>query len=85
MEVDADLRIGLSTGFLGAFTTFSTLCKETVSLMAGGNFFLAISYMTVSAILGLAAVYFGIVMAREAIIKLVKPTLEDVIDEGGAK
>jgi len=41
--------------------------------------------MTVSAILGLAAVYFGIVMAREAIIKLVKPTLEDVIDEGGAK
>lgn len=85
MEVDADLRIGLSTGFLGAFTTFSTLCKETVSLMAGGKFFLAISYMTVSAILGLAAVYFGIVMAREAIIKLVKPTLKDVIDEGGAK
>ena len=39
MEVDADLRIGLSTGFLGAFTTFSTLCKETVSLMAGGKFF----------------------------------------------
>ena len=32
-EFDADLRLGIATGFLGAYTTFSTLCKETVNLM----------------------------------------------------
>jgi CrcB protein len=30
---DADVRLGITTGFLGAFTTFSALCKETVGLL----------------------------------------------------
>jgi CrcB protein len=36
-EFDADVRLGISTGFLGAYTTFSTLCRESVLLLAGGN------------------------------------------------
>lgn len=84
LEVDADIRLGVATGLLGSFTTFSTLCKETYGLMAGGEYFSAISYMTVSTMVGLAAAYFGIVLAREAILKLVRPTLEDVMDEGEA-
>lgn len=69
---DADIRLGVTTGFLGAFTTFSTLCKETAVLMQNGNYFSAVSYMTVSIALGLGAAYFGIVVAREAGSKLLK-------------
>jgi len=64
-ELDADIRLGVTTGFLGAYTTFSTLCKEVVGLMRNGAYFSAISYLTVSAVLGLGAAYFGTVLARE--------------------
>lgn len=69
---DADIRVGIAAGFLGAFTTFSTLCKETVGLINQGEYFSAITYMTVSIMLGLAAVYMGFVVAREAVLKLLK-------------
>jgi len=69
---DANIRLGITTGFLGAYTTFSTLCKETVGLMNQGLYFSAISYIFLSTMLGLLAVYFGIVLAREVISKLVK-------------
>lgn len=71
LEFDADLRLGIATGFLGAYTTFSTLCKETVNLMMEGNYYSAISYITVSTMIGLAAAYFGIVLTRETVAKLV--------------
>jgi len=70
-EFDSNLRLGIATGFLGAFTTFSTMCKETVSLMNSGYYYSAISYITISTILGLGAAYFGIVLAREAVSKMV--------------
>jgi CrcB protein len=70
-QFDSDIRLGLTTGLLGAFTTFSTFCKETVGLLNNGNYFSAISYMTVSIILGLGMTYFGIVLARELISKIV--------------
>lgn len=64
-KMDADIRMGITTGFIGAYTTFSTLCKETVALLRNGDYFSAISYMTVSAMLGFAAAYFGVVLARK--------------------
>jgi CrcB protein len=75
-EFDADLRLGIATGLLGAYTTFSTLCKETVSLIRQGDYFSAISYVSVSTMLGLAAVYFGIVVARETVSELVRKRRE---------
>jgi fluoride exporter len=70
-EFDADIRLGIATGFLGAYTTFSTFCKESALLMYKGLYFSAISYMTVSVVLGLSATYFGTVLARESINKIV--------------
>lgn len=67
---DPDVRLGVTTGLLGAFTTFSTLCKETIGLMRSGEYFSAISYMTISIVLGLGAAYFGIVVSREIGSKL---------------
>lgn len=62
---DSDVRLGLTTGLLGAFTTFSTLCRETVGLLQNGRYFPAIFYMTASVMLGLAAAYVGVVLARK--------------------
>lgn len=71
-KFDTNVRLGIATGFLGAFTTFSTLCRETVGLLQQGEIFSAIIYIAISAIIGITAVFFGIVLAREVISKLVK-------------
>lgn len=71
-ELDPDVRLGLTTGFLGAFTTFSTLCKETVTLLISGDYFSAVSYLTASTLLGLGAAYCGVMLAREGLRKLAK-------------
>jgi len=70
-EFDADIRLGVATGFLGAYTTFSTLCKETVNLMNQGDYYSALSYIGFSTMLGLAAAYFGVILAREVISKFI--------------
>jgi CrcB protein len=68
-EFDPDIRLGLTTGFLGAFTTFSALCKETVFLLISRDYFSAVSYLTVSTLLGLGAAYCGVMLARKALGK----------------
>lgn len=93
-EFDPDIRLGLTTGLIGAYTTFSTLCKETAGLLQNGDYFSAISYLTVSTVLGLGMAYFGIVLAREAGSKIrsrMKRRAESdqvdslIRDEGGAE
>lgn len=51
----ADSRYLLMVGFLGAFTTFSTFALETVAMLEGGRWVLALGYVLatlVSCILG---------------------------------
>jgi CrcB protein len=79
MEVVTDLRLGVSIGLLGSFTTFSTLSKETVTLMAGGEYFSAIAYMTASVTLGLGAAYLGVVIANKTMVKLMRETKKEDI------
>lgn len=67
---DPDLRIGITTGFLGAYTTFSTLCQESVAFIFEGEVFLAIAYITISAVLGLAFAFLGVILARKIIGRL---------------
>lgn len=76
-EFDADIRLGIATGFLGAYTTFSTFCMETVLLMRDGFYFSAVLYITVSTMIGLAAAYFGIALARQVVAKLVNKEKDD--------
>ena len=77
-ELDPDIRLGIATGFLGAFTTFSTMCKEIVGLLAGGDFASAALYMAVSVALGFAASSFGVLLARAAGSRLSKQWEKDV-------
>lgn len=71
-ELEADLRLAAATGFLGAFTTFSTLCKETIGLFDMKQGLSFIVYPIVSVVFGLLAVYLGIALAKEFIQHRVK-------------
>jgi len=77
---NADIKLGIATGFLGAYTTFSTLCKETVNLIIRGEYYCGISYIGFSVIFGLAAAYLGAVLAKFAASKFKnnQNTIDDV-------
>jgi len=51
-------------GFLGAYTTFSTYMVETDLLIKDGDVGIAIAYVTGTLLVGLIAVYLGIVSVR---------------------
>ncbi len=59
-----NLRLLLITGFCGGFTTFSAFSSENMSLMQNGNTFLAITYIGLSVIIGLLAVWFGLFISK---------------------
>ncbi|MDD6133674.1 MAG: fluoride efflux transporter CrcB [Selenomonadaceae bacterium] len=57
------LRLLLTVGFLGGFTTFSSFSMETLTLLRGDSFFLAAVNVVGSIVLGLAAAYIGYQLA----------------------
>jgi CrcB protein len=69
---DEDIRLGIATGFLGAYTTFSTMCKETAVLMSKGMYSLGIFYIILSTFVGLFSAYLGVITARSAISGIIK-------------
>jgi CrcB protein len=64
VTVDPWLRSTLTIGFLGAYTTFSTLSLESYRLLAGGAIGLALANTVGSLGAGLVAVYLGVGLAR---------------------
>lgn len=61
------LRPFAATGFLGAFTTFSTLVVEADLLVDRGEAGIAGVYVIASVVVGLAAVWAGIAGGRRAV------------------
>jgi fluoride exporter len=80
---DEDLRVGIGTGFLGAFTTFSTMCKEAVLIIKAGYYFSAITYLSLSLFLGIAAAYLGGVISRNLYKALWLNKSSSAISESG--
>jgi CrcB protein len=62
--ISPEVRLLVATGFLGAYTTFSTYGLDTIALLRGGNFITATGYWGGSAILGIISVQLGVIFAR---------------------
>ncbi|EYR61835.1 CrcB [Actinotalea ferrariae CF5-4] len=60
---DRLLRLGLGTGLLGGFTTFSSLAVELERMLADGATTLAAAYAATSAVGGVTAALLGVVLA----------------------
>lgn len=57
------LRLLLTVGFLGGFTTFSSFSMETLTLLRSGSIVLAVSNITANVLLGLIAAVLGLYIA----------------------
>lgn len=62
--VGADLKLLLTVGFCGGFTTFSTFMNETLTLARGGEALMSALYVGASVALGLLAVMAGFQLAK---------------------
>jgi CrcB protein len=62
--IRSDIRIFLTTGFLGGFTTFSTFMFESMGLVEAGSLERAVLNLGGSLVAGLIAVWLGMTVAR---------------------
>jgi fluoride exporter len=60
----AELQLFLATGVLGGFTTFSSFSLDAAVLAERGDLGLAFAYVAGSVLLGLAALFAGLALAR---------------------
>lgn len=62
--INPDLRMLLTVGFCGGFTTFSTFINENFQLFKEENFFYLLFYLGVSVLGGFLALYLGHLCVR---------------------
>lgn len=62
--ISPEIKLIVTTGFLGAYTTFSTFGLDTVGLLQGGHWLSATVYFLGSTILGIISVQLGLMIAR---------------------
>lgn len=62
--IPPEVRLMVTTGFLGAYTTFSTYGLESFTLLRDSKFTAAGFYLAGSSILGIISVGLGIMLAR---------------------
>lgn len=60
----AEARLFLAVGILGGYTTFSSFSYETLQLLNGGDVVLVLLNVLGQLLVGLLAVYVGVVFAR---------------------
>ena len=59
-----ELRLLLTTGFLGGFTTYSSFHHETLTLARGNTPIMAVAYVVATLVLGFLAGLGGLFVAR---------------------
>ena len=62
--IPRDLRVALTIGFLGAFTTFSTFSYETLGYFENGSWLLGGLNVLANVVICLLAAFLGLVVGR---------------------
>ncbi len=62
--VSGEWRLIILTGFMGAFTTFSTFAFETTALFQEGHYIVALTNLALQTVLGVGAVALGLSLVR---------------------
>lgn len=65
LSLDPLWRLFFATGFLGAYTTFSSYTYEAAQLIRDGSYGLALLYVVGSVLAGMVGVLAGIVVAEQ--------------------
>jgi CrcB protein len=60
----ADARLFVAVGVFGGFTTFSSFSLDAISMLERGEVALTALYVLVSVIVGIAALYGGLLLVR---------------------
>lgn len=60
------LRLFIGTGFMGGYTTYSTLAVGTAESITGGHAAIGVLYGVLSVVVGAAAAFAGIAVSAEA-------------------
>ena len=63
LTIPPEWRMGITVGFFGAFTTFSTFSWETARMLQDGEWMRAAAYVTASLIGGLLGIFLGMRLA----------------------
>jgi fluoride exporter len=63
LTIPPEWRIGITVGFFGAFTTFSSFSWETAHLLEDGEWSRAAAYVLTSLIGGVLAIFLGMRLA----------------------
>lgn len=64
IPVSAEIRLAVTAGIMGGYTTFSTMCKDAVTLSLSKSVLLAAAYLAVTVILGLSASWAGVRLGK---------------------
>jgi len=65
IKLSAEIKTAIGTGFIGAFTTFSTFSVETVELFENGLYTLGLLYIFLSLLGGLWMAHIGSIGKKE--------------------
>lgn len=68
-KIRPDVRLGIGTGFTGAFTTFSTFSVQTVDAISGKQFGTAVLYLLISVVGGLLMSLIGVAIGKKSLHK----------------
>ncbi|WP_119677653.1 fluoride efflux transporter CrcB [Indioceanicola profundi] len=62
-----ELKLFLTVGVLGGFTTFSSFSLDTALLIERGDFWAAAAYVTGSVLISIAALFAGLALTRMSV------------------
>lgn len=64
LSIHPDIKLALTVGFLGSFTTFSTFSLETFNLFKAGDLYLSLMNILMNLFFSIIAVIIGIAAAK---------------------